>query len=334
MRLYRLVPLFVLFLSACSDDGSDRALDPDDDLSPQTFGIRHDRTLADYEAIGSNEPPFDSFGYPDFSSVVAFSYSLDGSDEAEYVASGALVRPDWVLTAGHNFFTEEQDAPAPVRGIIMLTGADPDAPTGEYEVAELVFHPLWKDDFPTAYDLCLVRLSEPVTGVPLALINTDGVESVGQVVWSAGYGDYSAQPGHDPQGFSARHALANTLDRILHSSRSDESGREWPGGVLAVDFDSPMGDINSLGDEFFSDEELDLGEGDSSAEALAFEGATVAGDSGGPLFLRMDGQWRVVGVLSEGLPEPIRNHADGSYGDISLFVRTSSHRAWLASVLP
>lgn len=335
MRWMRALPLCLLFLSACSDDGSDDPIGPgDEERSPVTFGIRHDRELDAYEAVGANLSPYDSAVYPDFGAVVAFSYSLDGSDEQDYVASGTLVRPDWILTAGHNFYTEEQSAPAPVAGISLLVGADPNAPRSEHAVAELVFHPLWGDGFETAFDLCLVRLATPVSGIEPAQINFDAAESVGSALWVAGYGDYSQQPGEDPEAFSARHALENVLDRIVSDSATDSLGSLWRGGRLAFDFDSPLGDGNTLGDDVVSLEEEELGAGDSDEVQRTFEGTTVAGDSGGPLYLRIGGSWRVAGVLSEGIPEPLPGHEDGSYGDISVFVRTSAHRDWILSVLP
>lgn len=53
----------------------------------ETFGIRGDLTLRDYEEIGNNAPPFNTSEYPDFSSVVSFAYSLDGSDDFDFSAS-------------------------------------------------------------------------------------------------------------------------------------------------------------------------------------------------------------------------------------------------------
>jgi V8-like Glu-specific endopeptidase len=332
MRFYLLAPLaFVFLLSGCADD--DSGFGPDEDLAPQTFGIRHDRDLDQYETIGANQTPYDSAEYPDFSAVVAFSYSLDGSDEQEFVASGTLVRPNWILTAGHNFFDEDQEAPAPPGGIEILVGPDPNIPRGTYRVAQIVFHPRWNDDFPTAYDLCLVRLADPITTIEPANLNLEPSEDLGSTVWYSGFGDYTEQEGEDPDAFSLRHALENVLDRIGTDTFATVGGISYPGGVLAFDFDSPFGDINALGDGYINEEEAELGRGTSTAAATAFEGTTVEGDSGGPLFARLDGVWKVVGVLSQGINEPVEGHVDGDYGDISIFVRTAAHRQWIASVL-
>lgn len=97
----------------------------------KTFGIRHDLTLADYEALANTT----STDRPDFSGVVAFTYSLDGSSEASYTATGTLIAPQWILTAGHNFFVAtEQSEPATAAGIKVNFGSDPNSPTATYGV--------------------------------------------------------------------------------------------------------------------------------------------------------------------------------------------------------
>ena len=137
----------------------------------ETFGIRHDKEWSEYLDVATNQAPYNSTEYPDFSPVIMFSYSLDGSDSDEYVATGTLVAPDWILTAGHNFYVaEEQDSPAPVSGIYVLTGNDPNNPVSTHTVQELVFHPTWieqNEDFIKANDLCLVKLSSPITSPQL-----------------------------------------------------------------------------------------------------------------------------------------------------------------------
>ena len=166
---------------ACSDDEPldevDKQLEMEDDMDgtatvEEAFGIRHDLNLTDYESIGANSAPYTGDNYPDFSSVVAFSYTIG---EDEFVASGTLIADNWILTAGHNFFSsDEQTEPVSVSDIVVLTGSDPNNPTGEYEVASLVFSPTWLQDdrlFESGNDLCLVELSAPIAGLtPASLL--------------------------------------------------------------------------------------------------------------------------------------------------------------------
>lgn len=297
-----------------------------------SFGIRHDISLSEYEELASRNSP----DLPDFASVVFFSYSLDGNPEQDYIATGTVIDENWILTAGHNFYdAEQQNSPVPARGISVLIGNDPNFPDASYDVSELVFHPGWlagNQDYGDANDLCLVKLSTPIGLTPVGLYDTDD-EALGRDVWFCGFGDYSQRPGNNPDLFSRKHAIKNILDRKRSGFTSASGGVHYPGGLLAFDFDDPDGVINALGDRFVSTDEALLGPGTSMAGALDFEGTTVEGDSGGPLFVNKDGVWKLAGVLSGGADIPIEDHEDSSYGDISIFIRVSTSVEWIISVV-
>lgn len=318
---------FLLFLASC---GGDEIIEPSAEV---TFGIRHDRTLEQYEAIAASSDP----SRPDFAPVVAFEYSLDGSNNKEYVASGVLIDDDWILTAGHNFYdAQDQSSAAPLAGIDVLVGNDPNNPQGVYSVAEIVYHPTWLAGFQEladANDLCLVRLSSPVTGIPPASLYSTTNENIGGQVWHCGFGDYSMLAGQNSDLLSKKHAMENILDRAQGGFQTSTGGNNYPGGLLAFDFDHPDGSLNTLGDAIINADEAELGNGSSDATALNFEGTTTAGDSGGPLFLNNNGNWQVVGILSGGASAPIDGHIDGNYGDISIYIRVSSAMGWIQSVV-
>lgn len=333
-----------LFLFSCSKEED---IEPEDDTIEETinesennvtFGIRHDKTLLDYEKIATNTSPYNTLDYPDFSSVLNFSYSLDGSSDHQFVATGVLVAPNWILTAGHNFFVSEtQTSPAMIAGISVNVGNDPQNPSQTLSVSELIFHPTWLINdqlFTTANDLCLVKLSTSITTITPAPIYEQSNEPLNNKVWYAGFGDYSTQPGQSPEAFSKKHALENTLDRIVSGIvTTDQSDKTYNGGLLAFDFDSPNGNTNTLGDTYSSLDEPLLGTGSSNESALDFEGTTVEGDSGGPLFCKIDNEWKVVGILSGGADSPVENHIDSNYGDISIFIRVSNNISWINSII-
>lgn len=301
-----------------------------------TFGIRNDLTLRDYEQIGNNEPPFNTSKYPDFSSVVSFVYSLDGSDDFEFLASGVLVSPEWILTAGHNFFvSDNQNAPAPASGILVVLGNDPNDSSKEVEIESLTFFPTWlenDDIYGNANDLCLVKLKSPINSITPAKLLKETSERIGSTTWSAGFGDYSQQAGQDSEAYSLRHAISNTLDRVASGISSSSSSGTFTGGLLAFDFDSPSGTINSLGDNYVSEDEKLLGGGTSSPTPQTYEGCAVEGDSGGPLFLQIGNEWLVAGILSGSLEEPFVGHRRNSYGEIDVFIRVSLAYDWIQDI--
>jgi V8-like Glu-specific endopeptidase len=302
-----------------------------------TFGIRHDKKLNDYELIATNEGEVSSSAYPLFAPIVKFCYTLDGSTGIEYIGTGTLVAPQWILTAGHNFFVaDEQTSPAKTSGIQVFVGNDPNTIQQGLEVEKLVFHPTWltdNDGYFYGNDLCLVKLKEPINSITPAKINLSKDERLSEIVWFGGFGDYTQQVGQDANLLPRKHALQNILDRKVDNIKTTITGKTYLGGLLAFDFDSPDGNVNSLGDNYVGEDEKALGTGTSDAMAQAYEGTTVEGDSGGPLFILTSEGWKIAGILSGGADMPIKDHKNSSYGDISIFIRTASSAEWLLSVI-
>lgn len=295
-----------------------------------TFGIRHDKTLAEYENIVSLK----SAELPDFDPVVFFEYSIDGN---EFVATGVLITPDWILTAGHNFFDKnDQSSPTPTEDINVIVGNDPNSPEATLSVNQLVFHPTWMNsgqDYEDANDLCLVKLSSSYLDVVPASLFISNTEAIGSTIWHSGFGDYTEQPGQDEALHPRKHAIENILDRKISGLNTSVGTDTYVGGLLAIDFDSPNQNINSLGDDVVNEEEDLLGAGSSSPSATEFEGMAVPGDSGGPLFIKNGNAWEVAGILSGGVADPFSGYRDWSYGGISIFIRVSPSIEWINEVI-
>lgn len=301
----------------------------------RTYGIRHDKNLIEYEALVTDK----TRDLPDFSSVIFFAYSLDGTDNADLIASGVLINEQWILTAGHNFFVaEEQDKPALASGVKVYVGNNPNEPENIYDVSNIVFHPTWineEQSYGNANDFSLVKLSKPITNITPATLYTDKTEPLGSIVWHAGFGGYSEVFGDNPELDSNKHAIQNTLDRVQDGLTTSINGVTYSGGLLAFDFDNPESTSNTLNDAIVNEEEAFLGKGTSDATPLEYEGTTVTGDSGGPLFVKnpKNNQWQVAGILSGGAEAPLDNHIDADYGDISFYTRVSSSYDWIKSVI-
>lgn len=303
----------------------------------ETFGIIKDFGLEPYEAAARNEGAYSIMEVPNFGSVVCLSYSNKNKYSPDFVATGTLISSEWILTAGHNFFdSNEQKKPTPIGSVRVFLGNDPNSPEKELSIDRMVFHPTYlenDDVFAYGNDLCLLHLSTPVLNATFSSVNYSiDLDKVGSDVWGAGFGDYTESIFHTGGEYSKKHAFQNVLDRVVKGINSSSGGKNYEGGLLGFDFDSPMGNSNTLGDDFIGEDEKLLGEGNSSPETKDLEAGTVQGDSGSPLFAKLNGEWRVIGVLSGGASDATPNYKEGNYGDISFYIRTSIHASWIKSV--
>jgi V8-like Glu-specific endopeptidase len=303
--------------------------------SPQTFGIRNDKKLSDYEAIATNRAPYNTEDFPDFGAVVCIVIQ-DG--KFEYIGSGVLINSQWIITAAHNFIEPEKSKKLPaLSAITILVGNDPNKPSKSLNVSQVIVHPHWTSSdggFEKGTDLALVKLSSPITNITPASINLDvNGEKDKAYIWTCGFGDYSGQAGQNKDEYSKKHAMVNVLDRIVNGLSSSVGGVNYNGGLLAFDFDAPDGKYNTLGDPIVNAQEYELGKGNSSPEALEMEGGTIVGDSGSPIFVKINGVWKVCGLLHGGIDDVASGVKDSSYGDISVYTRTASAANWIQSVI-
>ena len=297
-------------------------------LPPPEFGYRLDVSHSTYEDLGANREPYlVGEGYPDFSTTVAISD----------FGSGVIIGDRWVLTAGHVVLDEEYGEEQPGAWVVSV-GSDFENPDATYDVKAIHIHPGWRadnsnDGLEYGVDIALIELTSSIQGVtPAPWANSTELddEFLDSLIYSSGFGDYGGII-YDGSGdyYSQRRAWKNTLDRLsddIDPPKKYSGDDVWQGGWVVYDFDSPEGDYNSLAKGEHSDGEFSyVGVGNSSSVALDLEGTSVPGDSGGPTYLKINGEWTVIGLTSHG-------SSDGYYGDLALNTRVSSHADWICSI--
>lgn len=296
-------------------------------LPPPEFGYRLDVSHHTYEDLGANKEPYlVSEGYPDFSTTVAISD----------FGSGVIIGDRWVLTAGHVLLDEEYGEEQPGMWVVSV-GSDYEYPDATYDVKEIHIHPGWRadnsiDGLEYGVDIALIELTSSIQGVtPAPWANSTELDDgfLDSLIYSSGFGDYGYLSDDGSGYYSQRRAWENTLDRLsddIDPPKKYPGDDVWQGGWVVYDFDSPDGDYNSLANGKNSDGEFSyVGVGNSSSKALDLEGTSVPGDSGGPTYLKINGEWTVIGLTSHG-------STDGYYGDLALNTRVSSHADWICSI--
>jgi hypothetical protein len=209
-----------------------------------------------------------------------------------YTGSATLIAPDWVLTAAHSL-----DAAS--SGTFTING-------NAYTSTALFRDPGWNGNVFNGYDFGLVHLSTPVVGVTPATLYTGSAE-VGLTATYVGFGF----TGTGLTGWK-------TLDNQKRAFQNVTDGNYGnPAILLGFDFDNPHNtNDNAFGDAF----------------PLPLEGAVAPGDSGGGVFLTIDAQTYLAGVIS--FIAATDGNANSDYGDVNGFGVVQSQLTWILSVVP
>ncbi|MCE5325810.1 MAG: trypsin-like serine protease [Planctomycetaceae bacterium] len=172
-----------------------------------------------------------------------------------------------------------------------------------YASSQIITNPNWTGDLFAGYDLGLVKLSTAVTGVTAATRYT-GTSEKGQTGVSAGYGlTGTGLTGATTLDYQKRAGM-NTIDSLYNAR------------LMLMDFDNPhTRSDNSYG----------------SATPLDLEYLIAPGDSGGGMFINVNGTYQLAGVHSFGAA--VDGNVNSDYGDISGDIRVSQFNSWINSVL-
>jgi hypothetical protein len=283
--------------------------------------VNSDWTLGD-SAAAAAAPLFENIGWIQIT-----------EGPSTYRGTGVLVASDWVLTAAHNWLTDEVTALS-----FNLGGVSYQAANGQWYQ-----HPGWAADpqvGPTqGWDIALFQLSIPVPGVsPVTLYSGSG--ELGASLFLGGYGlAGTAATGPRPNPVPTLYAAQNTVDRVVSLT-----GPDGAGGLLLADFDDGTGTRNSLagsaiysttGGTLTSVPNGTISAQSSSASFVTLEGTTASGDSGGPAFADFGSGYELVGLTSWGVnPTQPGNLYGSGYGDATYFTRVSPFVPWIAATIP
>ncbi|MFM8718618.1 MAG: trypsin-like serine protease [Chthoniobacterales bacterium] len=258
-------------------------------------GVRRD-DVADVNFVNLGADPL-------YAPVGRFLYSVGASS---YIASGVLISPDWVLTAGH--VVQGSDfLGGGVTGMnfTLFSGVN----SFVYSAAQWIPHPGWaatSGNVLAGFDIGLVRLSTSVSGfAPATLYPQDTVAvQAGTIV---GFG----ATGTGLTGFQNGTAGTKRAGQNMIDATGD--GVSISSNILFVDFDRPGVPAESV-----------IG----STSPLALEYLSAPGDSGGGLFITEGVNTYLLGITSFGW-----GYTDGvansDYGDLAGFTSVRSFQTWI-----
>lgn len=245
---------------------------------------------------------------PQFGAVL--SLSSDGETWGE--ASGTWLGNDdkhaYLLTAAHIYERKARPDDYSVR-----------TPDGRVHTPDRMWvHPQWNGDFDTrtGFDLVMLRLPRPLTGLGPQPVLYGGTGEAGQLLTFVGFGSRGIGSTGEKDHFysgAGKAAAQGVVGQVVTMSKT--LGRNHDAGnYLGIYLPKEDGSLPNP-------------HGGSNKPATRLVGLLGSGDSGGSAWMLWQGQWVITGVNSNG-------SGTAAYGEESWFTRVSAHRAWISGIFP
>ncbi|HVW96699.1 MAG TPA: trypsin-like serine protease [Mucilaginibacter sp.] len=223
---------------------------------------------------------------------------ISGKDK--FSGSCVLISDRYVLTAGHINFNY-------VDGQIDMNCQFKDK---QYKVKRVTVYPgFTKKTY--NLDMAVIELAESVNDIKPAILNNNPKE-IGHKCIGVGYGVLKiANTSPSPTWASGKLAGENCIDSIGGVPES-KSGLA---SFLIADFDGPgkFKKLNVIG----------------SARPYKLEYGLNGGDSGGGMFIKIDGKWKLAGIV-----HGVSHMKDPSfYGSLQMWSRVSSFYEWIIQTM-
>ena len=245
---------------------------------------------------------------PQFRAVLAMSTDEEDWDEASATWIGNQDGHAFILTAAHIF-----DLPAQADEFSVRT------PDGTVHHPDRVWiHPQWNGnmDARSGFDLAILRLPTPLTGLGPAPLLYGGGSEEGKLITFVGFGNRGIGSTGESELFNSgaeKAAAQGVIDECAGEEHGVAADADH-GNYLAIFMAREDGGIPN-----------DLGGKNTPPTRLA--GLLGKGDSGGSAWIKLGDRWIIVGVNSNGTGK-------SGYGDTAEFTRVATQRTWISRIFP